>query len=69
MLQLTPGVHMAEASDKGDQRYTSPHQAVKEKGADLVIVGRGICSDNSPGLKVSGTSFCCLVLSCCVSLG
>eukprot|EP00088_Acartia_fossae_P069110 TRINITY_DN8938_c0_g1_i1.p1 TRINITY_DN8938_c0_g1~~TRINITY_DN8938_c0_g1_i1.p1 ORF type:complete len:477 (-),score=123.45 TRINITY_DN8938_c0_g1_i1:714-2144(-) len=51
MLQLTPGVHMAEASDKGDQRYTSPLQAVTEKGADLVIVGRGICADDSPGLK------------------
>ena len=53
MLQMTPGVHLADSSDSGDQRYTSPGQAVLEKGADLVIAGRGICADANPETKVS----------------
>ena len=52
MLQMTPGVHLADSSDSGDQRYTSPDQAVLEKGADLVIAGRGICAYTDPEIKV-----------------
>jgi len=51
MLQMTPGVHLADSSDSGDQRYTSPDQAVLEKGADLVIAGRGICAYTDPEIK------------------
>jgi len=48
LLQLTPGVHLAADGDGGDQRYTSPVTAVHNKGADLIIVGRGICESESP---------------------
>ena len=41
-VQMTPGVHLASESDGGDQRYVSPATAVRERGADLVIVGRGV---------------------------
>jgi len=51
LVQMTPGVHLAESSDSGDQRYTSPAQAVQDKGADLIIVGRGICEATSPEIK------------------
>ena len=49
---MTPGVHLADSSDSGDQRYTSPAQAVQDKGADLIIVGRGICEATSPEIQV-----------------
>ena len=39
---MTPGVHLSESSDAGDQRYVSPRVAVHERGADIVIVGRGV---------------------------
>jgi orotidine-5'-phosphate decarboxylase len=31
-----------------DQRYTSPRGAVLERGADLIIVGRGITGASDP---------------------
>jgi len=52
LLQLTPGVHVAAEADGGDQRYTSPEHAVQDKGADLIIVGRGICGSESPAEQV-----------------
>jgi len=51
LVQMTPGVHLAESCDSGDQRYTSPAEAVKDKGADLIIVGRGICQALSPEVQ------------------
>jgi len=48
LLQLTPGVHLSQEGDSKDQRYTSPKQAVMEKGADIIIVGRGITGVDTP---------------------
>ena len=39
---MTPGVHLSASSDAGDQRYVSPSVAIHERGADMVIVGRGV---------------------------
>ena len=39
---MTPGVNISVTSDAGDQRYVSPRSAVVERGADLIIVGRGV---------------------------
>jgi len=47
-LQLTPGVHLSASGDGGDQRYVSPRSAVLERGADIVIVGRGITRASDP---------------------
>lgn len=42
LLQLTPGVKIEEGVDGLGQQYNSPEHAVKEKGADICVVGRGI---------------------------
>ncbi|XP_067127492.1 uridine 5'-monophosphate synthase [Centruroides vittatus] len=42
VLHLTPGVKMSEGTDNLDQKYVTPDIAIKERGADVVIVGRGI---------------------------
>ena len=39
---MTPGVHISVDSDGSDQRYVTPHTAVMDRGADVVIVGRGV---------------------------
>lgn len=49
LVQMTPGVHRAVAGDGGDQRYVTPTKAVIERGADIVIVGRGITAENDVG--------------------
>ncbi|XP_071051842.1 uridine 5'-monophosphate synthase [Onthophagus taurus] len=48
-IQLTPGVQINESADDCDQRYTSPEAAINEKGADVVVVGRGITKSNDFG--------------------
>lgn len=42
LIQFTPGVNMAVSGDPLGQQYVSPEAAVLERGADVVIVGRGI---------------------------
>ena len=42
LIQFTPGVHLDASGDNLGQQYVSPEKAVKERGADIVIVGRGI---------------------------
>ncbi len=48
LMQFTPGVHLAQAGDQLGQQYVSPRQAVLDKGADVVIVGRGITAAKEP---------------------
>lgn len=48
MVQLTPGVHLRLQGDDKDQRYSSPEEAVEKKGADLIIVGRGVTGAEQP---------------------
>lgn len=47
-LHLTPGVNLKDSNDKFDQNYTSPSKAIQVKGADIIIVGRGISKSNDP---------------------
>jgi len=49
LVQMTPGVHRCVAGDGGDQRYVTPTKAVLERGADIVIVGRGITAEQDEG--------------------
>ena len=42
IIQFTPGVNLSSSGDSLGQQYVSPEQAVIERGADVVIVGRGI---------------------------
>lgn len=39
---FTPGVNLSNKNDPVGQRYRSPEEAVRERGTDVVIVGRGI---------------------------
>ncbi|XP_078035781.1 rudimentary-like [Augochlora pura] len=41
LVQLTPGVKLAQSSDSLGQQYNTPESVVKS-GADLAVVGRGI---------------------------
>lgn len=47
-IHFTPGVNLDDSNDKFDQSYTTPSQAIKEKGADIIIVGRGITKATDP---------------------
>jgi len=49
LVQMTPGVHRCVAGDGGDQRYVTPTKAVLERGADIVIVGRGVTAEQEAG--------------------
>lgn len=42
MIQLTPGCKLEESADNLGQKYNTPEYLVKEKGADIAVVGRGI---------------------------
>uniref|UniRef100_A0AAG5CSY1 Uridine 5'-monophosphate synthase n=1 Tax=Anopheles atroparvus TaxID=41427 RepID=A0AAG5CSY1_ANOAO len=48
LLQLTPGVKLEEGVDGLGQLYDSPERVVKERGADICVVGRGILSSKTP---------------------
>ena len=41
-VHMTPGISLASKGDKVGQQYTTPHMAIVDNGADVVIVGRGI---------------------------
>jgi uridine monophosphate synthetase len=47
-LHFMPSVHLTDPNDEFDQVYTTPSRAIKEKGADIIIVGRGITRSNDP---------------------
>lgn len=43
MIKATPGVHIAQSDDGGNQQWNHPSKVI-DLGADIVIVGRGIVS-------------------------
>ena len=51
MLHFTPGVQMSQTSDHLGQQYNTPEVAIIERGADIIIVGRGILEDDDPLAK------------------
>lgn len=48
LIQLTPGVKLQEGGDNLGQKYDTPDLVVREKGADIAVVGRGICESKNP---------------------
>jgi len=42
MINFSPGVNLKRTSDGGGQQFRSPHSAIVDDGADVIIVGRGI---------------------------
>ena len=47
-IHFMPGVNLDDSNDKFDQKYRTPSQAIKENGADIIIVGRGITKATDP---------------------
>lgn len=47
-IQLTPGVQLNAAGDSLQQQYDTPENAVLRRGADVVVVGRGITKSKNP---------------------
>jgi uridine monophosphate synthetase len=52
LLQLTPGVQLESVKDNLGQVYNTPEKVILEKGADIVVVGRGIVAAKSPETQV-----------------
>lgn len=48
LIQLTPGVKLEEGTDNLGQKYNTPEYVMKEKGADIAVVGRGIINSKNP---------------------
>ncbi|XP_069133542.1 uridine 5'-monophosphate synthase-like isoform X2 [Argopecten irradians] len=48
LVHMTPGVKIQMGGDSLGQQYVTPQIAVSEKGADVVIVGRGITGAADP---------------------
>lgn len=46
-LQFTPGVSTTLTTDSKGQQYCSPAQAVTQRGADIIIVGRGLLASSA----------------------
>ncbi|XP_077500237.1 rudimentary-like [Amblyomma americanum] len=47
-IHMTPGVRLDVAGDSLGQQYCDPAVAVTERGADIIIVGRGIVASPDP---------------------
>ncbi|TRY61870.1 hypothetical protein TCAL_06262 [Tigriopus californicus] len=55
ILQFTPGVNLSTSKDNLSQRYVSPEQAILERGADIIIVGRGLTQ--SPNVEQTAKDY------------
>lgn len=47
-IVCTPGVHSQSNGDALGQNYLAPEYVIKERGSDIIIVGRAICQSPDP---------------------
>jgi uridine monophosphate synthetase len=48
---MTPGVKLRPGSDELGQQYLTPEKLIKERGTDVLLVGRGIYDAKDPILE------------------
>ncbi|MBK6610150.1 MAG: orotidine-5'-phosphate decarboxylase [Sphingobacteriales bacterium] len=53
ILQFVPGIHLVATQDDKGQTYNSPEVAFAKRGADFIIVGRGIYQHQSPDYEAA----------------
>ena len=54
-IQMTPGVSLVSKGDNLGQNYVSIDNAIQERGADVIIVGRGITSCSDANIMIETT--------------
>lgn len=52
-VNFTPGVKLATGTDSLGQQYNTPERVIKEKGTDVIIVGRGIIQASDPAAEAA----------------